>query len=104
MKTLKTMTVAATLAAFFVAAAMVSASRAATEQFDAGAAYATKCVACHGPKAAKKFDAAKADAEHVQIVLKGKKGEKPPNMPGYEDKGVTEDQAKALVTYMRSIL
>jgi len=28
--------------------------------------------------------------------------EKPPNMPGYEEKGITEDQAKALVGFMKS--
>jgi hypothetical protein len=36
-------------------------------------------------------------------VLKGKKGEKPPNMPGYEEKGINEDQAKALVAHMKSL-
>lgn len=95
------MLVAAMLAAFFVAVAMVSAASPPVD--DAAATYTAKCVACHGPKAAKSFDAAKADADHVQVVLKGKKAEKPPNMPGYEAKGVTEDQAKALVTYMKSI-
>jgi hypothetical protein len=34
---------------------------------------------------------------------KGKKAEKPPNMPAYGEKGVTEDQATALVAYMKSI-
>lgn len=101
MKTLKITTVAAMLAAFFVTVAMVSAASLTVD--DAAATYTAKCVVCHGPKAAKKFDAAKADADHVQVVLKGKKMEKPPHMPGYEEKGVTEDQAKALVAYMRSI-
>ena len=36
-------------------------------------------------------------------VLKGKKPEKPPNMPAYEEKGINEDQAKALVAYMKSL-
>ena len=44
-----------------------------------------------------------ADADLVQIVLKGKKPEKPPNMPAYEEKGITEDQAKALVAHMKSL-
>ena len=44
-----------------------------------------------------------ADAALVEIVLKGKKPEKPPNMPAYEAKGITGDQAKALVAYMRSL-
>jgi mono/diheme cytochrome c family protein len=62
-----------------------------------------KCVVCHGQKAEKKFDTAKSDDEHVEIILKGKKPEKPPNMPAYETKGITADQAKALLDYMKSL-
>jgi mono/diheme cytochrome c family protein len=74
----------------------------ATAQDDAGALYKSKCAACHGATAEKKFDATLADDELVNIVLKGKKAEKPPNMPAFEDKGITEDQAKALVAFMKS--
>lgn len=77
-------------------------ARASTPQFDAAKAY-KKCVACHGPKADKKFDVAKSDEEHVQIILKGKKAEKPPHMPGYESKGINAEQAKALLDYMKSL-
>ena len=70
---------------------------------DAAALYKAKCVACHGAAAEKKFDAAKPDAELTEIILKGKKGEKPPFMPGYEEKGVTAEQAAALVAHMRSL-
>lgn len=76
-------------------------ARTATQD-DSAALYKSKCVACHGATAEKKFDATKADDELLQIVLKGKKLEKPPNMPGYEEKGVTADQAKALIAYMKS--
>lgn len=62
-----------------------------------------KCVVCHGQKAEKKFDANMKEDELVEIVLKGKKAEKPPNMPGYEAKGITCDQAKALIAYMKSL-
>jgi len=62
-----------------------------------------KCVVCHGPKAEKKFNADLKDEEMVEIVSKGKKSEKPPNMPGYEAKGLTAEQAKAMVDYMRSL-
>ncbi len=71
-------------------------------EFDAAATY-KKCVACHGAKAEKKFDVAKSDDEHIQIILKGKKVEKPPHMPGYEAKGVTAEQAKVLLDYMKSL-
>jgi mono/diheme cytochrome c family protein len=70
---------------------------------DSAAYYKAKCVACHGQKADKRFDAALAEQELVDAVLKGKKPEKPPNMPSYEAKGVNGDQAKALVTYMKQL-
>lgn len=61
------------------------------------------CAACHGPKAEKFFDLAKSDDEHAEIILKGKKAEKPPHMPGYEAKGITAEQAMALAKYMRAL-
>jgi cytochrome c5 len=70
---------------------------------DAAATYTSKCKMCHGATAEKKVDKTKADDELIQTVLKGKKAEKPPNMPGYEEKGMTADQAKALVEYMKSL-
>jgi len=54
-------------------------------------------------KAEKKFDATLSDDDMVQIVLKGKKPEKPPNMPAFEERGITADQAKAMVVYIKSI-
>jgi len=73
------------------------------DQFDAASTYKTKCVACHGPAADKRFDKTQTDEQLVEIVMKGKKPEKPPNMPAYGEKGVTAEQAKALVDYMKSI-
>jgi mono/diheme cytochrome c family protein len=70
---------------------------------DAGAVYKAKCAMCHTATASKYFDAAKTDDELVQIVLKGKKGEKPPYMPGYEEKGITAETAKELVAHMRQL-
>jgi mono/diheme cytochrome c family protein len=62
------------------------------------------CSACHTKTASKNFDATKSDADLVQIVLKGKKAEKPPNMPSFETtKQMTEAQAQALVTYMKGL-
>lgn len=62
-----------------------------------------KCVVCHGQKAEKKFNSEMKDEELIEIVLKGKKPEKPPNMPGYEAKGLTAEQAKALIEHMKQI-
>ncbi|SRR6266498_793510 len=70
---------------------------------DPAAFYKAKCVACHGAKAEKKFDATLPDEQLFDAILKGKKVEKPPNMPGYESKGVTADQAKALVAHMKEL-
>ena len=94
----------AVLAGFVFAVTMLITAvpaRTATDD-DAAALYKAKCFACHGATAEKKFDATKADDELIQIVLKGKKLEKPPNMPGFEEKGITTDQAKALVAFMKS--
>jgi len=65
--------------------------------------FKAKCAACHTPTASKFFDPSKPEDEHVQIILKGKKGEKPPYMPGFEAKGMTVDQAKALAAYMKTL-
>ena len=104
MKTLKMMILATVTVVIVAAFALISAAaRANQDQFDAAATYKAKCVACHGASAEKKFDATLPEADLVQAVLKGKKPEKPPNMPAYEEKGINEEQAKALVAYMKSL-
>jgi len=70
---------------------------------DVAADFKTKCAACHSPKAEKFYDTAKTDEQHIEIILKGKKGEKPPYMPGFEAKGMTAEQAKALAEYMKQL-
>lgn len=76
---------------------------AAVSRDDAATTYKAKCAMCHTATASKFFDATKSDDEMVQAILKGKKAEKPPNMPAFEEKGITADQAKELVTYMKSL-
>ncbi len=90
------------LAVMFMSSSSVPVG-AAADDFDAAATFKAKCAMCHTATASKNFDATKADDALVEAILKGKKGEKPPNMPEYESKGVTADQAKALVTYMKSL-
>jgi cytochrome c553 len=92
----------ALLATIMLSPAMISTS-ASSPDFDAAALYKTKCAMCHGPKAEKKFDATLPDADLTAAIMSGKKGEKPPNMPEFESKGVTADQATALVVYMKSL-
>ncbi len=70
---------------------------------DPAAVYKAKCAACHTPTASKFYDATHSDDSHVQVILKGKKGEKPPYMPAFGEKGMTEDEAKALAAYMRTL-
>lgn len=94
------------IAGVMLAAAFVVVSvraRSSADDFDAAGTYKAKCTACHGAKAEKKFNATLSDDELLQAILKGKKPEKPPNMPAFEERGITGDQAKALVAYMKSI-
>lgn len=103
MRTLKIAIATAIVATLLVVAGLVSAAGTEEEQFDAAATYKTKCVACHGKQAEKKFNTELKDEEMIDIVLKGKKPEKPPNMPAYGEKGVTAEQAKTLVDYMKQL-
>ena len=80
-----------------------SPTKAAAAPEDPAVTYKAKCMACHTATASKFFDPAKTDEEHVTIIMKGKKGEKPPFMPGFEAKGMTEADAKALVAYMKTL-
>jgi len=82
---------------------LISVPARTTSNDDAAALYKTKCAMCHGATAEKKVDKTKADDELIQTVLKGKKLEKPPNMPAFEERGITADQAKALVGFMKSL-
>ena len=78
-------------------------TRAAGDDAEAAATYKAKCAMCHGAGAAKNFDATLTDDLLVGIVLKGKKTDKPLSMPAYETKGMTADQAKAMVAYMKQL-
>jgi len=100
---IKQVTVILGLVMMVGAAGLVCVSVNAADDFKADATYTTKCKSCHGAKAEKKFDATIADDQLVEFVMKGKKAEKPPNMPAYGAKGITAEQAKALVDYMKSL-
>jgi mono/diheme cytochrome c family protein len=68
---------------------------------DAAATYTAKCKMCHGATAEKHFDASKADADLVKIVLEGATAKDGKKMPAF--KSYSEDAAKGLVAYMKSI-
>jgi len=90
------------LAASFVVVSVRA--RTGVNDFDAAGTYKAKCFACHGAKAEKKWDSTHPDAQMVESIMNGKKAEKPPNMPAFADKGITTDQASALIAYMKSIM
>ena len=71
-------------------------------EFNAATVYKGKCTACHGKQAEKKFDKTKTDDVLAEVILKGKDA-KPLKMPAYETKGMTLEQAQALVHHMRSL-
>jgi mono/diheme cytochrome c family protein len=90
------------LAASFVVVSVCA--RTSASDFDAAGTYKAKCFACHGAKAEKKWDSTHPNAQMVESILNGKKAEKPPNMPAFADKGITAEQAAALIAYMKSIM
>jgi mono/diheme cytochrome c family protein len=90
------------LAASFVVVSVRA--RTSANDFDAAGTYKAKCFACHGAKAEKKWDSTRPEAQMVESIMNGKKAEKPPNMPAFADKGITADQAAALIAYMKSIM
>jgi len=87
-----------TVAAFATMLLTSGASTTSAQGDDVAATYKAKCAMCHGAKAEKAFDAVKEDAVLIESVLKGVK----PKMPSYDQK-LTADQAKALVSYMKSL-
>lgn len=78
-------------------------TRVSAKDDDAATVYKAKCAMCHSPKAEKSYDPAMPVEDQVNAILKGKKAEKPPNMPAFEAKGITPEQAKALAEYMKSL-
>ena len=104
MKLIKNLTIAITaIFLFSVVFLSVAPAQGEAQPSDPAAYFKAKCVACHGQKAEKKFDAALTDEQYIDAILKGKKPEKPPNMPAYGEKGVTPEQAKALLEYMKQL-
>jgi mono/diheme cytochrome c family protein len=70
---------------------------------DTAAIYKAKCALCHKPAADKFYDPEMPVEEQVQIILKGKKAEKPPHMPEFETKGIDTEKATALAEYMKEL-
>ena len=104
MKLVRNLTIAlVAIFLFSVVFLSVAPAQGEVQPSDPAAYYKAKCLMCHGPKAEKKFDASLTDEQYLDAILKGKKVEKPPNMPAYGEKGVTADQAKALLEHMKQL-
>ena len=104
MKRIKNITIAiTTIFLFGVLFYSVAPAQGEAQPSDSAAYYKAKCAMCHGQKAEKKFDTALTEEQHLEAILKGKKPEKPPNMPAYGEKGVSPEQAKALLEYMKQL-
>ena len=104
MKRVKTLPIGiASLLILMFALFVMARAQGEAQPSDPAAFYKSKCVACHGAKAEKRFDASLTDEQYVDAIMKGKKPEKPPNMPAYGEKGVTAEQAKGLLEYMKQL-
>jgi mono/diheme cytochrome c family protein len=101
---LKLLTIAGfVLTIFALTFTHTSPTRVSAKDDDAATVYKAKCAMCHSPKAEKSYNPEMPVEEQVDAILKGKKAEKPPNMPAFEAKGITAEQAKALAEYMKSL-
>jgi len=72
------------------------------QSFDRAAYYKKNCAECHGSNADKKFNPNLPENQMVDSILNGVPMETPPDMPAFADKGINEERAKALITYMKS--
>jgi len=86
--------------------ALLSMSCLAWAADDGAAIYKSKCAACHGPDGAGKVGPAVkgtslSDAQITDLLTKGATGKKAPH--GKAVAGLTEDQAKAVAAYVKSL-
>jgi mono/diheme cytochrome c family protein len=73
---------------------------------DGGAIYKAKCAACHAPDGAGKVGPAVkgtslSDAQIADLLTKGAAGKKAPH--GKAVAGLTDDQAKSVATFVKSL-
>ena len=103
--TIAMFTVAAIFTIGFRSTPVTGATAAAID--DPAAVFKAKCAMCHTPSASKYYDPATAEADQINAILKGtvNKDQSAPikKMPGFEEKGITADDAKTLAAYMKSL-
>src|SRR5437867_7385940 len=71
--------------------------------FEPATFYKANCLECHGTAAEKKFNPDLPEGQMIDSILNGAKAEGTRDMPAFADKGINEERAKALITYMKSI-
>ena len=86
--------------------ALLSMSCVAWAAEDGAAIYKSKCAACHGADGAGKVGPAvkgisMTDAQIADLLTKGAAGKKAPH--GKAVSGLTEDQAKAVAAYVKTL-
>lgn len=86
--------------------ALLSMSCVAFAAEDGAAIYKSKCAACHGADGAGKVGPAvkgisMSEAQITDLLAKGEAGKKAPHGKGVA--GLTEDQAKAVATYVKGL-
>lgn len=86
--------------------ALLSMSCVAWAAEDGAAIYKSKCAACHGADGAGKIGpavkgTALTDAQITDLLTKGAAGKKAPH--GKAVSGLTDDQAKAVAGYVKSL-
>ncbi len=86
--------------------ALLSMSCVAFAAEDGAALYKSKCASCHGPDGAGKVGPAVkgttlTEAQIADVLTKGAAGKKAPHAKGMT--GMTEDQAKAVATYVKGL-
>src|SRR5262249_41824387 len=86
--------------------ALLSMSFVACAAEDGAAIYKSKCAACHGPDGAGKVGPAVkgislTDAQMDELLTKGAAGKKAPHSKAIT--GLTDDQAKAVAAYVKSL-
>lgn len=109
----KTVIKLATIALFAMAAIFVMAfksnpvSGAASVTEDPAGTFKAKCAMCHTATASKYYDPTIPEEDQIKAILTGatNKDQTAPikKMPGFGEKGITADDAKALAAYMKSL-
>ena len=72
-------------------------------EFDAKAFYKSNCEECHGAAAEKRFNPDNPESQMIDAILNGAQAEDAKEMPAFNQKGIDEQRAKALIAHMKSL-